>query len=126
MAPTRVERPGPPTGDSCTSEDGLAGAAVEDEGIEAEGRLLGREFVLGVLAGEADEGAGDGDFVDAVLGERDADGVADAVGEERADADGALDAAVLAVAGLGDAEVERVIPVGDRARAGARRACGRR
>ena len=50
--------------------------------------------------------------MDAVLGERDADGVADAVGQERADADGALDAAVLAVAGLGDAEVERVVPVG--------------
>ena len=50
--------------------------------------------------------------MDAVLGEGDADGVAQAVGEERADADGALDAAVLAVAGLGDAEVERVIPVG--------------
>ena len=55
--------------------------------------------------------AGDGDLVDAVLGERDADGVADAVVQQRADADGALDAAVLAVAGLGDAEVDRVIPV---------------
>ena len=90
----------------------LGGAAGEDEGIEAERRLLRRELVLGVLAGERDQRARDGDFVDAVLGERDADGVADAVGQQRADADGALDAAVLAVAGLGDAEVERVIPVG--------------
>ena len=55
------------------------------------------------------EGPGDGDLVDAVLGKGDADGVAKAVHEERADADGGLDAAVLAIAGLGDAEVERVV-----------------
>jgi len=92
--------------------DLLRGAPGEDEGIEAERRLLGREFVLGVLPGEADQCARDGDFVDAVLGERDADGIADAVGQERADADGALDPAILAIASLGDAEVERVIPIG--------------
>ena len=33
-----------------------------------------------------------------LLGQRDADGVADAVFEQRADADGALDPAILAVA----------------------------
>ena len=49
--------------------------------------------------------------MDGVLGEGNPDGVADAVGEQGADADGALDAAVLAVAGLGDAEVDRVVPV---------------
>ncbi len=51
------------------------------------------------------------DLVDAVFGERNADGVADAVAQERADADRALDAAVLAFAGLGDAEMDRVIPI---------------
>ena len=90
----------------------FGGAPGEDERIEAERRLLGRELVLDVLRGERDQRARDGDFVDAVLGERDADGVADAVGQQRADADGALDPAILAVARLGDAEVERVIPVG--------------
>jgi len=48
----------------------------------------------------------------AVLGERNANGVADTVIEEGTDADGALDAAVLAVAGLGDAEMDGVIPIG--------------
>ena len=52
-----------------------------------------------------------GNFVHAVFRERNADGVADAVGQQRADADGALDAAILAVAGFGDAEVNRVIPI---------------
>ena len=53
----------------------------------------------------------DRDFVNRVLGERDADGVADAVRQQRADADGALDPAVLAVAGLGHAEVDWIVPV---------------
>ena len=48
----------------------------------------------------------DGDFVNAVFGERDADGVADAVAEQRADADGALDSRILAFTGLGDAEMD--------------------
>ena len=48
----------------------------------------------------------------AVFGERDANGVANAVVEQRANADGGLDAAVFAVAGLGHAEMDRVIPVG--------------
>ena len=45
-----------------------------------------------------------------VLGERDADRVAQAVGEERADPDRRLHPSVLALARLGDAEVERVVP----------------
>ena len=45
-----------------------------------------------------------------VLGERDADRVAQPVGEERADPDRALHPSVLALARLGDAEVERVVP----------------
>ena len=61
---------------------------------------------------QADQRAGHRDLVDAVLRERDADGVADAVVEQRADTDGALDAPVLTVACLGDAEMYRVIPVG--------------
>ncbi len=87
--------------------DHFRGAAVEDERVKAERRLLRREFILRVPGGEGDERARDGNLVHAVLSERDADGIADAVGQERADADGALDAAVLAVAGFRDAEVQR-------------------
>ena len=45
--------------------------------------------------------------MDAVLRERNPDRVADSVGEQAADPDGALDAAILAIAGLGDAEMNR-------------------
>ncbi len=48
----------------------------------------------------------------AVLGEAHANGVTDAVGEERTDADRTLDASVLPVARLGHPEVDGVIPVG--------------
>ena len=44
-----------------------------------------------------------------VLGERDAHGVADSFFEKHADADRRLDAAVLAVPGLGDSDVQRVV-----------------
>ncbi len=47
----------------------------------------------------------------AILSEADADGVAQAVAEQRADANGGLDAAVLAFARFGDAEMQRVIPI---------------
>ena len=50
---------------------------------------------------------GDRDLGLRLLGQRDADRVAEAVVEQRADADRALDPAVLVVAGLGDAEMER-------------------
>ena len=53
----------------------------------------------------------DGDFVDGVFRERNANGVADAVREQRADADGALDPAILPIARLGHSEMDRVIPV---------------
>ena len=46
-----------------------------------------------------------------IFRERNADGVAQAVAQQRADADGALDPAVFAFAGFGDAEVDRIIPV---------------
>ena len=45
------------------------------------------------------------------LGERHADGVADAVGKKGSDAHGTLDAAVLALTRLGHSEVERVVHV---------------
>ena len=48
------------------------------------------------------------DLLDRVGGQRDADRVADPVGEQRAHADGALDRAGERRARLGDAEVERV------------------
>ena len=50
--------------------------------------------------------------MDAVLGEGNTHRVADAVIEERANADGALDPAILAVASLRDTEMQRIIPVG--------------
>ena len=46
---------------------------------------------------------------DRVGGERVADGVADALGEQGADAGRALDQTGRAAAGLGDAEVQRVV-----------------
>ena len=57
------------------------------------------------------DGTGDGDFVDAVLGERHPDGIAESVEEEGTDADGALDSTVFAVTGFGHAEMERVVHV---------------
>jgi hypothetical protein len=48
------------------------------------------------------QGLGHRDLVDAVLGQGHADRVPEPVHEERADADGALDPAVLSVARLGD------------------------
>lgn len=58
-----------------------------------------------------DERLGHGDLVDGVFGEGDADGVADTVGEEGADADGGFDASVLAIACFGDSEVDGIIPI---------------
>src|SRR5690606_1178008 len=93
--------------------EGGGGAAGEVERVDGVGRGFGRGGVWGFVVptrhGFAGEGLGDGDFVNAVFGEGDADGVAEAVGEEGADADGGFDAAVFAGAGLGDAEVEGVV-----------------
>ena len=47
-----------------------------------------------------------GDFEFWILAERDAYGVAESLGHERADADGALDASILAEASLGDAQMQ--------------------
>lgn len=55
------------------------------------------------------EHGGDGYLALRGLAERDADGVAQALGQEGADAYGALDAPVLAGAGFGDAEVQGVV-----------------
>lgn len=49
--------------------------------------------------------------MDGVFRQGDTNRVADAVSEQGADADGALDAAIFAIARLGDAEVDRVVPV---------------
>ena len=46
-----------------------------------------------------------------ILGEGYADGVAEAIGEEGADADGRLHPSVLTLSGLGHAQVEGVVPV---------------
>ena len=55
--------------------------------------------------------AADGDLVRRIFGERNANRVAEAVAEERADADRALNAAIFAFAGFGDTEMDRIIPV---------------
>ena len=52
-----------------------------------------------------DELTGYGDLGFGWLAEGDADGIADAIHEQGADADGAFDASIFVVAGLGDAEV---------------------
>ena len=58
------------------------------------------------------QGARHRDLMDAILGERDPDGITDPIGEERADADGALDPSILAIPGLGHAKMNRIVPVG--------------
>jgi hypothetical protein len=79
-------------------EGGLCGFRVDGGGL-GEGGDLGDE----VLA--------DGDFVGRIFGERDSEGVAESVAEERANADGTFDAAVLAFPGFGDPDVDGIVPV---------------
>ena len=55
---------------------------------------------------------GHGNLEDRVFGQGNAHGVANAIREQRTDADGALDAAVFTVTGLGDTEMNGVVPVG--------------
>ncbi|MEY5016372.1 MAG: hypothetical protein RIS92_2730 [Verrucomicrobiota bacterium] len=87
-------------------------APLVGEGVEGQRRhrkrvgvRFEREF------SDAGEFAGDGDFVNGILGERHADGVADSVREQAANADGAFDPSVVAVSCFGDAEVEWIVPV---------------
>jgi hypothetical protein len=78
------------------------------------GRRRGRpRRALVVAAGERER---DRNLLHGILGQRDADRVADAVLEQRADSDRALHPAVDAVARLGDADVERVGRPAGRAR----------
>src|SRR2546426_12155294 len=49
--------------------------------------------------------------MNAVFGQRNADGVPDSIGQERADANRALDPRVLAFTGFGDTEMNRIIPI---------------
>ena len=86
-------------------------AASIGERVEGE-RGVRRDAADGTGVKRSGQRAGHGDLVDAVFGKRDADRVADAVIQKRADTDGALDAAILAIAGLGDAEVDGIIPIG--------------
>ena len=51
------------------------------------------------------------DLVHAVLGQRHTDRIADTIAEQRADADGALDTTVFAIAGFRDTEMDRIVPV---------------
>ena len=54
---------------------------------------------------------GDGDFVFGRFGQRNADRIADAVGHQRPDAHGALDAPLDAVSGLGNAQMNRIVHI---------------
>ena len=95
--------------------DAAGGAAGVGERIVGKLRVERGEFgVVGVAPGVEWRGERlrHGDLVDAVFGERDADGVADAVAEQAADADRGFDAAVFPVTGLGHAEVDGVGPGG--------------
>src|SRR6266540_4753639 len=65
--------------------------------------------LLGPQAEGAEDGVAGLDLLDRRGGQRHPDGVADALGEQGADADRGLDDAVLGGAGLGDAEVQRVV-----------------
>ena len=82
------------------------------EGIVGECGVRNAECGIGEDGNLREEVGADGDFAGAVFGEGDADGVAEAVAEEGADADGGFDAAVFAFASFGDAEVDGIIPVG--------------
>src|SRR5436309_2411534 len=46
-----------------------------------------------------------------IFGEGNADGIAQAIAQQGADADGALDAGIFAFARFGDAQVNRIIPI---------------
>ena len=65
-------------------------------------------MVAGTRGDVVDQSTGNGDFALRSFAEADTYGVADAVGKQGSDADSRLDATVLAVAGLGDAEVDGV------------------
>ena len=78
------------------------GPAARRAGDQVEALALAQPERLEELAA----GAG---LLDRVGGQREADGVADALGQQRADAGGALDQARRRRTGLGDAEVQRVV-----------------
>ena len=88
----------------------LEGGEVAAVGVAGDGLLLRLLLGLHPRAPNLGEPVARRKLALRVLGEGDADRVAEAVGEERADADRALHAAVLALARLGHAEVERVVP----------------
>ena len=71
----------------------------------------GHEGVSGTLRDIVDEVACDGYLRLRLLAQTHADGVADAVGKQCADAHRTLDASVFALASLGHAEVERIVHV---------------
>ena len=114
-------------------EDKLGGLAVDEQGAYGHGSLqlqvvprvsieAERDGVVvdaglslstqpSALGDELHQSAGHGNLTFRFLRERHADGVADALSEQGTDAHGRLDASVLALAGFGHAEVERVVHV---------------
>ena len=85
-----------------------AGVSVSVVSVRGGGGRGQRVVSVASLLGEFHQQAGHGNLGLRRFGEGDADGVAQALGQQRPDADGTLDAPVFAFAGLGHAEVERV------------------
>ena len=86
---------------------GTRGTAHGTQIVEGGTRLSGNERMTRAGAGHVGgQFVGNGDFALGLLAQRYAQGVADAVAKQGTDAQRALDAAVLALAGLGHAEVQ--------------------
>ena len=86
------------------TRDGQGDAVIVDGGFG-----LGTE--TGAERDEVHELTGDGDFAFGLFGERNADGVTNALGKQGADAYGTLDTTVLAFTSFCDAEVQGVVHV---------------
>ncbi len=80
------------------------------QGVVGNARF-GLSAQLGACLDGVNQLAGNGNFGLGLFRQRHADGIADALGEQGSDAHGALDAPVFALAGLGNAQMERIVHV---------------
>ena len=116
-----------------TAQFQFSGAAINQEGADCHGGLELEGLPVGGIEGQGDgvvldaglslgtetgafgdelyEFAGYGNLAFGLFGEGYADGVANTFGEQCSDAEGTLDASVLALASLGNAEVQGVVHV---------------
>ena len=83
---------------------------IEGDGVVVD-TGLGLVAQAGALRDEVYELAGNGDFALWLFAERDADGVTNAFSEQGSDAYSRLDAAVLTLASLCDAEVQGIVHI---------------